>query len=92
MDLWRWSLSLVLTLCVAEFVRKHSWLFTVKLINDITYSHGSSKISDFMNRLLCEFLGLEPVIILRTFLCGRYNFTVKWNAPKNIPYFFLEWK
>jgi hypothetical protein len=61
-DLWRWSLFLVLTLCIAEFVWKCSWLFTTKFINVNMYSHGRGKISNLMNRFQHEFLDLTPAI------------------------------
>jgi hypothetical protein len=67
--LWRWSLFLVLTLCIAEFVWKCSSLFTTKFINVNMYSHGRGKISNLTNRFLHEFLDLTPAIILTVLFC-----------------------
>jgi len=41
--LWRWSLFLVLTLCIPEFAWKCCWLFTTKLIDVNMYSHAITK-------------------------------------------------
>jgi hypothetical protein len=60
--LWRWSLFLLLTLCIAEFVWKSSWLFTTKFINVNVYSHGRGKISDLMN---------NKQFLLQSFRTGR---------------------
>jgi hypothetical protein len=46
-------------ICLNSFL-----LFTVKFIKESIYSHGRGKISHFINRLLHEFLGLAPAIIL----------------------------
>jgi hypothetical protein len=64
-SMWRWCLFFVLTL--------HSWvnlkIFMViysKLINENMYAHGRGEIYNFY-RLLHEFLGLTPDMIITVF-------------------------
>jgi hypothetical protein len=70
--LWRWSLFLVLTQCIAEFVWKCSWLFTTMSINVKMYSPVRGKIPNSMNRFLHEFLYLTPATILTFLFCKAY--------------------
>jgi hypothetical protein len=88
--LWSWSLFLVLTLCMAEFVWKSFWLFTTKFINVNMYSHGRG---DVVNRFLHKFLDLTPVIILKVLLCKVNIMLLLGKLPqKMFPYFIMEWK
>jgi hypothetical protein len=67
--LWRWCLFLVLILRTDESVWTFSWLLIINVIKDITYWHGTSRISYCLKRLLHEVFGFAPAIILTIFLC-----------------------
>jgi uncharacterized membrane protein YbhN (UPF0104 family) len=43
--LWRWSLFLVLTLCIGEFFLKRPWLFTTKFIHVNMYVDKGTWVS-----------------------------------------------
>jgi hypothetical protein len=61
--------------------------------NENMYLHGKVKISDLINRLLHEFLGLPLAIILIIFFCNVNIFLLLHELPqKIIPYFIREWK
>jgi hypothetical protein len=48
------------------------------------YSHGRAKISNFLNRLLHEFLGLMPAINLTIFFCKKNTFLLFDELPKKL--------
>jgi hypothetical protein len=72
----------MLTLCTVELVWKCSWLFTMKSSNDNMYSRGRVRISDLLNRLLHEFLGLTPAINLTIFFCKVNVFLLFDELPQ----------
>jgi hypothetical protein len=80
-SVWSWFFFLVLTLFMAEFVRKCSWLFTVKFINENMCSHESVKISNLLSRLSNEFIVLTPAIILTTVFYKINVFAIRWVFP-----------
>jgi hypothetical protein len=86
---WSMKIVLVLTLCIAEFVRKRSWLFTTKLININVYSHGRGKISNLMDRFLLEFLDLTPVISLTVLFCKVNIILLLGELPKKLSHISL---
>ena len=91
--LWRWSLFLVLILCIDESVWQISWLLIIKLINESIYWHETGRISNCLNRLLHEVLGCAPAIILIVFLCKVKIFPLfEELPPKIISYFIAERK
>lgn len=55
------------------------------------YSHGRGRTFVLLNRLLPEFIGCSPTIILRVFV-QRVHFTVRWITRKIISDFITEWK
>jgi hypothetical protein len=59
-------------------------------INENIYSHGRGRTSSFLNRLLHEFLGLAPAIILMIFFCKVNILLLLDQLPQIIPYFISE--
>jgi hypothetical protein len=65
----------------------------MKFIDENMYSHGRVKISDLLNRLSDEFLGLIPAINLTIFFCKVNIFLLLDELPhKIVPYFITERK
>jgi hypothetical protein len=59
----------------------------MKFINENMYIHGRAKISDLLNKLLHEFLGLIPAINLTNLFCKLNIFLLldELATPKNYP-------
>jgi hypothetical protein len=90
--LWRWCLFLAFILCIDELVWKFSWLLIMVFINESTCWHGTSRMSNFLNRLLLEVLGCASAIILIIFFCKvKISTQLKELTPQIIPYFIIEW-
>jgi hypothetical protein len=63
----------------------------MKFVNEGIYSQGRGKIYSFLNRLLYEFLGLAPAIILMILFCKVNILLLLDELPhKIIPYFIIE--
>jgi len=63
----------------------------MQLINGSIQRHGTDIISNYLNRLLHEFLGCAPFIILTIFFCKVKVFSLLEKLPQEIvPYLITE--
>jgi hypothetical protein len=61
----------------------------MKFIKENMYLHGKVKISNLLNSLLHEFLGLTLAIILMIFFCNVNIFLLLHELPQKIILFFI---
>jgi len=57
-------------------------------INESIHLHGTGKLPNFVNKLVCDVLGYAPAIMLMNFFLCKLNINslVVRNTPKFIPY------
>jgi hypothetical protein len=74
-----WQLVYEADSCVNAVYSRISLTVFLVIYNENMYSHGRAKISNLLNRLLHEFLGLTPAFNLTIFFCKVNIFLLLMN-------------